>query len=58
MVLLLKLEYLLANICIKKKSCGTIHQPMLRLIKWKLELPSICANITLWHKEIFGVISL
>ena len=31
---------------------------MLRLIKWKLELPSTCANVTLWHKEIFGVVSL
>ena len=58
MVLLLKLEYLLANVCFKKKSCDTIYQPMLRLMKWKLELPSTCANATLWHREIFGVISL
>src|SRR5437762_6723172 len=58
MVLLSKLEYLLANVCLKKKSCDTIHQPMLRLIKWKLELPSTCTNATLWHREIFGVISL
>src|SRR5437762_10675225 len=32
-VLLPKLEYLLANIYLKKKSYDTIHQPMLRLIK-------------------------
>ena len=47
MVLLPKLEYLLANVCLKKKSCDAIHQPMLRLMKWKLELPSTCANATL-----------
>ena len=58
MVLLPKLEYLLANVCLKKKSCDAIYQPMLRLIKQKLELPSIYANTTLWYKEIFGVISL
>ena len=58
MVLLPKLEYLLANVCLKKKSCDAIDQPMLRLMKWKLELPSTCANATLWHREIFGVISL
>ena len=58
MILLPKLEYLLANVCLKKKSCNSIHQPMLRLIKWKLELLSTCANATLWHKEIFGVVSL
>ena len=33
MVLLPKLEYLLANVCLKKKSCDAIHQPMLRLMK-------------------------
>ena len=33
MVLLPKLEYLLANVCLKKKSCDAIHQLMLRLIK-------------------------
>ena len=58
MVLLSKLEYFLANICLKKKSYNSIHQLMLRLIKWKLELLSIYANATLWHKEIFGVVSL
>ena len=58
MVLLPKLEYLLANVCLKKKSCDAIHQPMFRLMKWKLELSSTCANATLWHREIFGVISL
>ena len=58
MVLLPKLEYLLANVCLKKKSCDAIYQPMLRLMKWKLKLLSTCANATLWHREIFGVISL
>ena len=33
MVLLPKLEYLLANVCLKKKSCDAIYQPMLRLMK-------------------------
>ena len=33
MVLLPKLEYLLANVCFKKKSCNSIYQLMLRLIK-------------------------
>ena len=46
-ILLLKLEYLLANICLKKKSYDTIYQPMLRLIKYKLKLLSTCANTTL-----------
>ena len=58
MVLLLKLEYLLANICLKKKSCNSIYQLMLRLIKQKLKLKSTCVNVTFWYKEIFGVVSL
>jgi hypothetical protein len=58
MVLLPKLEYILANVCLEKRNCDTIHQPMLRLIKWKMDLPSTCANTTLWHKEICEVISL
>ena len=33
MVLLSKLEYLLANVCLKKKRCNSIYQPMLRLKK-------------------------
>ena len=31
MVLLPKLEYLLANVCLKKKSCNSIHKPMLSI---------------------------
>ena len=58
MVLLLKLEYLLANVCLRKRNCDAIHQPMVRLLKWKMELPSTCANATLLHKEVFGVMSL
>ena len=58
MVLLPKLEYLLSNVIVNKRKCDAIHQPMIRLIKQKAELPATCANVTICHKEFFGVMSL
>ena len=58
MVLLPKLEYILANIIIDKKRCDSIYQPFIRLLKQKAKLPITCANATIFYKEIFGVMSL
>ena len=57
-VLLLKLEYILANIIINKKRYNSIHQTFIRLLKQKAELLIIYMNSTILYKEIFRVISL
>jgi len=57
-VLLPKLEYILANIIIDKKRCDSIHQPFIRLLKQKAELLIICVNVIILYKEIFRVMSL
>ena len=57
-VLLPKLEYILANIIINKKRCDSIHQPFIRLLKQKAELLIIYMNTIIFYKKIFGVMSL
>ena len=57
-VLLLRLEYILSNTLIDKNRYDTIHQLFIRVLKQKAELLITCANATILHKEIFGVMSL
>ena len=52
------LEYRLMISCLTKAQYERIHQPMLRLTKWKMSMPSTTANIITKHPEITNLKSL
>jgi exonuclease III len=54
MVLLPRLEYRSMIFLWTKRACDKIHQPMLRLAKWKAGLASTCSNALLTHKDLLG----
>ena len=57
-VLIPALEYRLIISCLSKAQCDKIHQPMLRLAKWKMSIPSTAANAIPKHPEIVNFKSL
>jgi exonuclease III len=54
-VLLPRLEYRSMIYLWSKKICDKIHQPMLRLAKWKAGLASTCSNATIIHEDLLGI---
>jgi ribonuclease HI/exonuclease III len=54
-VLLPRLEYRSMIYLWPKKICDKIHQPMLRVAKWKAGLASTCSNATIIHDDLLGI---
>jgi hypothetical protein len=54
-VLLPRLEYKSMIYLWSKQVCDRIHQPMIRLAKWKSDLASTCSNALIVHEDLLGV---
>src|SRR5260363_169676 len=54
-VLLPHLEYMVLICLLNKRTCNRIHQPDLRLAKWKADITSIASNSITNHKELLGI---
>ena len=54
-VLLPRLEYRSMIYLWSKQICDRIHQPMLRIAKWKSNLISTCSNALIIHEDILGI---
>ena len=54
-VLLPRLEYRSMIFLWSKQICDKIHQPMLRLAKWKTDLASTCPNASVIYKEMLRI---
>ena len=57
-VLLPRLEYRALICLLDKRTCDKVHQPVLRLAKWKADIALTATNSITNYKELLGIKSL
>ena len=57
-VVLPRAEYKLNMVMLSKHECDKLHQPVIRIAKWKAELASTASNTIPLQKDIWGINSL